>query len=32
MWVYWSLALLLLVIAEGGFILSDKLPWRRKKK
>lgn len=32
MWVTAVITLVLLMIAEGGFILSDKLPWNKKKE
>ena len=32
MWVTVAIILVLLIIAEGGFVLSDKLPWNKKKE
>jgi hypothetical protein len=32
MWVVILLILLILFVGEGVFFLSDKLPWRRKRK
>ena len=32
MWVYIVMILLILFVGEAFYFLSDKLPWRRKKK
>ena len=32
MWVTLSIIILILLVGEAVFFLSDKLPWRRNKK
>ena len=32
MWVTIAIMLLILLIGEGMFVLSDKLPWKKKKE
>ena len=32
MWVVWAIIILLVIAAEGCFVLSDKLPWKKKEE
>jgi hypothetical protein len=32
MWVVFAIIILILLVGEAVFFLSDKLPWRRNKK
>ena len=32
MWVVVALVIFLVLVAEGIFVLSDKLPWNKKKE
>ena len=32
MWVVIAIIILLLIVAEGVFVLSDKLPWFKKEE